>query len=31
MRFKSAYNGILSKNDIGKEVKLAGFKKRICY
>ena len=25
MRFKSAYNGILSKNDIGKEVKLAGW------
>lgn len=25
MRFKSAYNGILTKNDIGKEVKLAGW------
>lgn len=25
MRFKSAYNGTLSKNDIGKEVKLAGW------
>ena len=25
MRFKSAYNGTLTKNDIGKEVKLAGW------
>ncbi|WP_295295212.1 aspartate--tRNA ligase [uncultured Brachyspira sp.] len=25
MRFKSAYNGILTKDDIGKEVKLAGW------
>ena len=24
MRFKSAYNGTLTKKDIGKEVKLAG-------
>lgn len=25
MRFKSAYNGVLTKDDIGKEVKLAGW------